>query len=144
MKAISITDHDNFDAYPEAFEAGRIFGIDVVPGIEFYTDRPGVEIIAHWPLVNRFLEWLERDGGREVIEPIRAAKKKQLVAMVARVPGCMKKRGFVAEISEDDVRRYVRNGLSTKGDMRFSSLSFLLPKIFLMTVPNMDRLPEMK
>ncbi len=117
MKAISLTDHDNFDGVAEAIEAGRIFGIDVVPGIEFYTDRPGVEIIAYWPLVDRFLAWLEADGGREVIEPIRAAKGKQLADMVERVPACMARRGLEAEITPEDIETFVRNGISTKGDI---------------------------
>ncbi len=117
MRAISITDHDNFDGYPEAVEAGEIFGVDVLPGIEFYTDRTGIEIIAYWPDTAKFLEWLERDGGREVIETIRAAKKQQLAAMVARVPECMRRHGLDAVITDEDITQHVRNGLSTKGDI---------------------------
>ncbi|MEI6424528.1 MAG: hypothetical protein WCP55_20085, partial [Lentisphaerota bacterium] len=39
MKAIAISDHDLFDGQEEAIAAGDIFGVDVVPAIEFYTDR---------------------------------------------------------------------------------------------------------
>lgn len=117
MRAISITDHDNLDGYPEALEAGRVFGIDVIPGIEFYTDRPGIEILGFWPLVDRFRTWREADGGREVIEPLRAAKRDQLEGMIARVPESMARRGMRAEITEADVRAHVRNGVSTKGDI---------------------------
>lgn len=117
MKAIALTDHDNFDGVEEAIEAGKIFGIDVIPGIEFYTDRPGIEILGFWPLVEPFQEWLRRDGGRSVIEPLRSAKKRQLEAMIARVPEVFGRRGFVAEILPEDIDRYVRNGISTKGDI---------------------------
>lgn len=34
---ISITDHDRMHAYPEAIEAGRRYGINVVPGVELTT-----------------------------------------------------------------------------------------------------------
>jgi hypothetical protein len=32
--AIAVTDHDTLDAIPEALEAGREFGVEVVPGVE--------------------------------------------------------------------------------------------------------------
>jgi|GEM_PF-1223455 len=117
MRAIAVTDHDNFDGCREAVSAGSILGVDVIPGTEFYTDRPGVEIIAWWPLTDEFDAWFRRDGGKGVVEPIRSAKQKQLRAMMARVPSCMAKRGFDAEIAEVDIDRYVRNGVSTKGDI---------------------------
>jgi len=117
MKAVSVTDHDNFDGTLESLQAGEIFGLDVLPGIEFYTDRPGVEIIAHWPLAEDFTAWWERQGEPPVIDRIRRAKKHQLRRMVDRVPACMKRHGMEAVITDDDVRRYVRNGISTKGDI---------------------------
>jgi len=117
MKAIAISDHDLFDGQREAIAAGEIFGVDVIPAIEFYTDRPGVEIIGHFPDTEIFLELLKSKAPEELIEPIREAKKKQLDAMVARIPGCFKKLNFAAEITGDDIDRFVRNGISTKGDI---------------------------
>lgn len=117
MKAIAISDHDLFDGQDEAITAGKIFGIEVIPAIEFYTDRPGIEIIGHFPDTEIFLELLRSKVPEKLIEPIREAKKKQLDAMVARVPGCFGKFGFAAEITADDIDRFVRNGISTKGDI---------------------------
>jgi predicted metal-dependent phosphoesterase TrpH len=37
MRAIAIADHDTVAAYPEALEAGRVEGVEVVPSIEFTT-----------------------------------------------------------------------------------------------------------
>jgi predicted metal-dependent phosphoesterase TrpH len=117
MKAIAISDHDLFDGQEEAIAAGDIFGIDVIPAIEFYTDRPGIEIIGHFPDVKIFLELLKSKAPEKLIEPIRKAKKKQLDAMIARIPGCFKKFNFTAEITDGDIDRFVRNGISTKGDI---------------------------
>ena len=99
MKAVAITDHDNFDGCMEGIKAGKITGIDVVPGIEFYTDRPGVEIIAYWPLIDDFISWFKSEEWKKIIEPIRTAKQKQLKKMVERVPSCMAKHNFNAVIT---------------------------------------------
>jgi PHP domain-containing protein len=139
MKAIAISDHDVFDGQDEAIAAGEIFDIEVIPAIEFYTNRPGVEIIAHFPDKKAFIELLRNSGTEsgfltlhseskhetnpespsptDIIEPIRTAKKKQLNLMLARIPECFKKLDFSAEITQDDIDRYLRNGISTKGDI---------------------------
>jgi hypothetical protein len=117
MKAIAISDHDVFDGQKEAIEAGRIFGVDVVPAVEFYTDRPGVEIIGHFPDVEAFLETLESGAFDEVVESIRKAKKIQLQGMLERIPECFAKMGFKAEVLDCDIDKFLRNGISTKGDI---------------------------
>ena len=117
MKAIAISDHDLFDGQQEAITAGEIFGIDVIPAIEFYTDRPGIEIIGHFPDKKIFLDLLGSKVPEKLIEPIREAKSRQLNEMVKRIPGCFKKFNFDAEITGDDIDRFVRNGISTKGDI---------------------------
>ncbi len=117
MKAISITDHDVFDGQEEALVAGEIFGVEVIPGIEFYTDRPGVEIIAHFPNSGKFRSMLKANSPEPVIEPIRKAKKKQLETMTAKIPECFEKLNFKAEITKKDIDSFLRNGMSTKGDI---------------------------
>jgi hypothetical protein len=117
MKGIAISDHDLIDGQREAIAAGKIFGIDVVPAIEFYTDRPGIEIIGHFPDEKYFLKVLDSGAFDKICEPVREAKGKQLKAMMARVPECFAKLNFTAEITPCDIDRFVRNGVSTKGDI---------------------------
>jgi len=117
MKALAIADHDLFDGQREAIRAGEIFGIAVVPAAEFYTDRPGVEIIAHFPDAADFLAHLADGDFAPVVEPIRQAKGRQLAAMTARIPECFAALGFAACILPEDIDRFVRNGISTKGDI---------------------------
>lgn len=117
MKAVAISDHDVFDGQSEAIAAGKIFGIDVIPAAEFYTDRPGIEIIAHFPDTEHFLKLLGENVFNEIVEPIRNAKEKQLSAMLDRIPACFSKLGFTAEITLPDIDEFLRNGVSTKGDI---------------------------
>jgi len=117
IRAVAVTDHDVFDGVPEAIEAGRVFGVEALAGIEFYTNSPGTEIIAWFPGSDRFLQWYATGQGRERIETIRAAKKRQLAAMIAKVPETFARFGLDLEIAGDDVDGYLRGGLSTKGDI---------------------------
>jgi hypothetical protein len=110
MKSIAISDHDLIDGQREAIEAGKIFGIDVIPAIEFYTDRPGIEIIGHFPDTKHFLELLSSGAFDKICEPIRSAKGKQLRSMMTRVPACFAKLNFQAEITPVDIDQYVRKG----------------------------------
>ncbi|HRR06690.1 MAG TPA: PHP domain-containing protein, partial [Victivallales bacterium] len=117
MKAIAIADHDVFDGQIEALRAGEIFGIDVIAAAEFYTNRPGIEIIAHFPDKDDFIRRFKTGIFDSVVKPIKKAKKKQLEGMIARIPDCFAKFAFNAKIKEEDIDRYVRNGISTKGDI---------------------------
>jgi hypothetical protein len=117
MKALAICDHDVVDGQREAIAAGEIFGIDLIPSVEFYTDRPGIEIIGHFPDRKSFLRLLDEKAFDSVVEPIRKAKKIQLQGMLERIPDCFGKLGFKAEIKPEDIDLYLRNGISTKGDI---------------------------
>ena len=117
MKAIAISDHDLFDGQIEALDAGKIFGVDIIPAVEFYTDRPGIEIIGHFPDPDIFLNLIKSGKTDSDIEKIRKAKKKQLQGMLQRIPECFAKFAFKAEILPEDIDRYLRNGISSKGDI---------------------------
>jgi hypothetical protein len=117
MKGIAIADHDVFDGQLEAIEAGKIFGITVVPAVEFYTDRPGIELLGFFPDHEDFIKKFKSGIFDTVVEPIRIAKKQQLSGMLARIPECFAKMNFQAGITESDIDQYLRNGISTKGDI---------------------------
>ncbi len=117
MKAIAISDHDLFDGQLEALDAAELFGVKAIPAIEFYTNRPGVEIIGHFPDTRQFINLLASGEPAKIIEPIRLAKQQQLKTMVARIPECFSQMGFTAEITDLDIDHYLRNGMSTKGDI---------------------------
>jgi 3',5'-nucleoside bisphosphate phosphatase len=117
IKAIAISDHDLFDGQREAIHAATIFKIEIIPAIEFYTDRGGIEVIGHFPDIKAFISLLDSGEPDKIIEPIRQAKQQQLQAMLKRIPSCFAKLGLDAEITPKDIAHYLRNGISTKGDI---------------------------
>jgi len=52
LDAIAITDHDTFQGVPEALEAGKEFGIEVIPGCELSLESPEgagwMHVVALW------------------------------------------------------------------------------------------------
>ena len=44
IETLSVTDHDNLAAIPEAIEAGKKIGIEVIPGLEISSDLQDKEI----------------------------------------------------------------------------------------------------
>ena len=52
LDAIALTDHDTLQGLPEALEAGRKFGIEVIPGCELSLDSPAgagwMHVVALW------------------------------------------------------------------------------------------------
>lgn len=117
LKGFALTDHDVFDGVEEAVKAGEILGIEVVPGIEFYTTRPGVEILGYFPDKADFLDKLHRGVFAPLIESIRASKQEKLRAMAKRVPEAFARYQLDIEIVRDDIDRYLRNGISSTGDI---------------------------
>jgi len=118
MRGVGIVDHDVFDGCTESMAAAEIFPVAVVPGIEFYTDRPGVEILGFFPDHAHLRNLLASGATDDLIERIRTAKQTQLRLMMARVPACFAALGLDgAEVTGDDIDQVVRNGITTKGDI---------------------------
>lgn len=44
LQAIAITDHDNTNALARSMEAGKQYGVEVIPGIELSADYKGIEV----------------------------------------------------------------------------------------------------
>ncbi len=44
LKAVGITDHDTLSGWDEAEKAGRIFGVEIIKGVELNTDWAGTEV----------------------------------------------------------------------------------------------------
>ena len=81
LRAIAVTDHDSVHAYAAAAEAGREYGVEVVPGIEISTKfRRSVHILGyyidpHSPELEPVLNWVvqDRDERNEKMAALMAA-----------------------------------------------------------------------
>ena len=81
LRAIAVTDHDSVHAYAAAAEAGREFGVEIVPGIEISTKFHravhilGYYIDPHSPELEPVLNWVvqDRDERNEKMAALMAA-----------------------------------------------------------------------
>ena len=78
LYAIALTDHDTVSGVAEAVEAGRKYGVRVIPGIEISSARNGgdVHILGYAPDLHHpgFLKELERIRSVRIERNIRMAK----------------------------------------------------------------------
>jgi len=93
MRAISIADHDTVAAYPEAVEAGREAGVEVIPGIEVTTLFGGREFHLLLP----FVDWTSRALGT-IIEKQTECRMNEALERVERI------RGIGFALSMENVR----------------------------------------
>lgn len=90
-RAVSIADHDTVAAYPEALEAGRLDGVEIIPGIELTTVYDGREFHLLLP----FVDWTGRAIGR-IIEEQTERRRQEAKARVAK----MQELGFSIDWDE--------------------------------------------
>lgn len=82
LAAVALTDHDTMAGVKEAREAGRRFGLEVLPGLElsvFTGDDKEIHLLAYDPLypeiINDTLEQLRRDRYRRMKEMVARLDK---------------------------------------------------------------------
>ncbi len=77
LDAVAITDHDSVAGVPEAAEAGRRLGVQVVPGVEINTDVPGSEV----HMLGYFLD-IESPALKEALHGLREGRLRRAERMV--------------------------------------------------------------
>ncbi|MGQ9618556.1 MAG: PHP domain-containing protein [Candidatus Aminicenantia bacterium] len=82
LSAISITDHDTLDAYPEAIELGNKNNVEVIQSIEITTHFNGKELHLLTPFIEKkgpILELLEKlKNGRMLLAEERIKRLREL------------------------------------------------------------------
>lgn len=96
-RAISISDHDTVDAYPEALDASRKVGVELIPSVELTTVHDGREFHLLLP----FVAW---DGPalKKILDRISRARVEEAKARIAKLQAL----GF--DISWEEVKRRSR------------------------------------
>lgn len=92
LKAVAITDHDTIDGLAEAMEAGKTYGIKVIPGVEISAEYMGSDLHMLGLNVDYHQEDFIREVGR-----CHNLRKERNVKMIA----CLNDHGF--QISEEDM-----------------------------------------
>jgi len=93
LRAVAITDHDTVEGLPNALEAGKRAGIEVVPGVEIGVDYPGeMHILGYY--VDYGSSRLSRD-----LAELRESRDRRNPQMAAK----LRELGF--DITMDEVTR---------------------------------------
>ncbi|HPW18080.1 MAG TPA: PHP domain-containing protein [Candidatus Aminicenantes bacterium] len=80
LRAISIADHDTLAAYPEAVEAGRRAGVEVIPSMEATSVFDGREFHILLP----FVDWAS-PAARRIVEAQAERRKAETAERVERI-----------------------------------------------------------
>ncbi len=144
LSAISITDHDNIDAYEEGLEHARDAGLDYIPGVEISSSWNGHDIHVLGYLyepthlgLNRTLVGLRekrRDRAREIVKRLAAqgielnyeklAAKTTHAGSVGRahIAAALVEEEYVANF-QDAFTRYLGNGTPLMDGIESGKLS---------------------
>jgi len=81
LAGIAVTDHDTFGGLDEAAEAGREFGVEVVPGVELtsYAGKTEVHMVGLFVDVSRNAEAVEK------VASLRGRRRERMLEMIAKL-----------------------------------------------------------
>ncbi|MGI6706064.1 MAG: PHP domain-containing protein [Clostridia bacterium] len=99
LVALAVTDHDTIDGVEEAQEAGRRYGIEVIPGIEISTLYSG-----EMHLLGYYLE-LERDWLHESLDRLKEYRQERNARILSRL------RELGMDISYDELWQAAGGGV---------------------------------
>ncbi len=80
IAALGITDHDTMDGLSSAEKAGKMYGIEVVPGIEFSADINGKEVHILGYYCNRELNELKR-----TLQDLKKSRRERMTRMIQKL-----------------------------------------------------------
>jgi hypothetical protein len=111
LDAIAVTDHDTFQGIPEALEAGRKYGIEVIPGAELSLESPEgagwIHVVALWlpeqaDELQKAFDWViegRATRNHEIVAKLRALGVNiTYEAVAARAGGTVGRPHFAQEL----------------------------------------------
>ncbi len=99
LRAISISDHDTVEAYPDALEWSDKLGVELIPSVELTTLFDGREFHLLLP----FIRW-DSPNLKKILETVTRARTEEAKQRVAK----LRELGF--EIDWDEVLRKTKGG----------------------------------
>lgn len=111
LDAVAITDHDTFQGVPEALEAGKQYGIEVIPGTELSLESPEgagwIHVVGLWlpeesPELQKALDWViegRANRNHEIVAKLRTlGVNTTYEAIAARAEGTVGRPHFAQEL----------------------------------------------
>jgi len=81
LAGIAVTDHDTFGGLDEAAEAGREFGVEVVPGVELTSYAGKTEV----HMVGLFVDASRDADAVEKVASLRGRRRERMMEMIAKL-----------------------------------------------------------
>lgn len=91
LAALGITDHDTMQGISDAETAGRIFGVEIIPGFEFSTDYEGNEL----HILGYYCDQ-DNDDLVEILNIVKSSRFERMVGMIEKI----KKLGLNIELAD--------------------------------------------
>ncbi|WP_272698667.1 PHP domain-containing protein [Desulfovibrio sp. Fe33] len=111
LDAIAVTDHDTFQGVAEAMEAGRRFGVEVIPGTELSLESPEgagwIHVVALWlperaDELQKALDWViegRAERNHKIVDKLRTLGVNiTYEAVAARATGTIGRPHFAQEL----------------------------------------------
>ena len=111
LEAVAVTDHDTFKGIPEAMEAGKQYGIEVIPGAELSLESPEgagwIHVVALWlpekaEELQKAFDWViegRANRNHEIVEKLRSLGVNiTYEAVAARAGGTIGRPHFAQEL----------------------------------------------
>ncbi|MBG0791586.1 MAG: PHP domain-containing protein [Desulfovibrionaceae bacterium] len=111
LSAVAVTDHDTMQGIPEALEAGRRYGIEVIPGTELSLESPEgagwIHVVGLWlpekaPELQKALDWViegRANRNHEIVKKLRKlGVNTTYEAIAARAQGTVGRPHFAQEL----------------------------------------------
>jgi len=120
LRTIALTDHNSLAGVLEAIEAGKIFGVEVIPGVEIMTtdyQSLGTEILAYWPNQQEFLEWYHSPRGRAAEATLNRMSEEFMEHMALSGMRVFNQQYPELAITEDEVMELARHRPMTLGSV---------------------------
>jgi predicted metal-dependent phosphoesterase TrpH len=85
LQIIGLADHDSVEGLPEAIEAGKPLGLEVIPAVEINTDLPNKQGEAH--VLGYFVEYGQREfqDTLQVLRDARMVRGERMVEQLRRI-----------------------------------------------------------
>lgn len=106
LAAVAITDHDTVDGIEEAFEAGKKYNVEIIPGIELSAECDA-ETKMEMHILGYYMDW-KSEKFKKALDVFKQARKKRAEQIFNKLDGLglkLKKEGLTESVNKQVIGR---------------------------------------
>lgn len=106
LSAVSITDHDTVDGIEEAIEAGKKYGVEVIPGIELSAELDNVPK-TEMHILGYYINWksLSFKNALSIFKKVRVQRAKEIFSKLENLGIKLNPEGLICGVGEKIIGR---------------------------------------